>query len=76
MCKMKADKLASFLKRNTGLFLIGENVYGAGGEHFLRMNIACPKSVCLDGLNRLKNGIKAFEQEKKKMNSCKEDGTK
>lgn len=59
-------KLASFLKRNTGLFLIGGNVYGAGGEHFLRMNVACPKSVCMDGLDRLKNGIRAFEQEKHK----------
>ena len=51
---------AAFLRQKTGLFLIGGNVYGTGGEHFLRMNIACPRSVCLDGLNRLKQGVRDF----------------
>jgi cystathionine beta-lyase len=51
---------AAYLRRKTGLFLIGGNAYGSGGEHFLRMNIACPRSVCLDGLNRLKQGVKGF----------------
>ncbi|KOP80073.1 MalY/PatB family protein [Cytobacillus solani] len=32
--------------------------YGPGGEGFVRMNIACPKEVVLEGLERLK---KAFE---------------
>ena len=49
---------AAYLRRKTGLFLIGGNVYGTGGENFLRMNIACPRSVCLDGLNRLKQGVR------------------
>lgn len=52
---------AAYLRRKTGLFLIGGDVYGTGGEHFLRMNIACPRSVCLDGLNRLKQGVKEFK---------------
>ncbi len=51
---------AAYLRRKTGLFLIGGDAYGTGGEHFLRMNIACPRSVCLDGLNRLKQGVKDF----------------
>lgn len=54
--------VAAYLRRKTGLFLIGGDAYGAGGEHFLRMNVACPKSVCLEGLNRLKQGITAFLQ--------------
>lgn len=28
--------------------------YGPGGEGFVRMNVGCPRSVLLDGLNRLK----------------------
>lgn len=31
--------------------------YGLGGEQFLRLNIACPKAVLKDGLNRLKKAI-------------------
>jgi len=54
--------VAAYLRRKTGLFLIGGDAYGTGGEHFLRMNVACPKSVCLEGLNRLKQGITAFLQ--------------
>ena len=53
---------AAYLRRKTGLFLIGGDAYGTGGEHFLRMNVACPKSVCLEGLNRLKQGITALLQ--------------
>ena len=54
-------EIAAFLRRETGLFLIGGNAYGTGGEHFLRMNIACPRSVCMDGLNRLKRGLNAWQ---------------
>ena len=53
---------AAYLRCKTGLFLIGGDAYGTGGEHFLRMNVACPKSVCLEGLNRLKQGITALLQ--------------
>ncbi|MBR5412447.1 MAG: pyridoxal phosphate-dependent aminotransferase [Fibrobacter sp.] len=52
--------VASYLKRKTGLFVIGGDAYGSGGEHFLRMNIACPRSVCLEGLNRLKQGVNTY----------------
>lgn len=31
--------------------------YGPGGEGFIRMNIACPTSLLLEGLNRLKNAF-------------------
>ncbi len=32
-------------------------VYGAAGEGFLRINIACPRSTLDDGLERLKQGL-------------------
>lgn len=31
--------------------------YGIGGEKFVRMNIACPREILLDGLNRLKTAF-------------------
>ena len=60
--KETGRNVAVYLRRKTGLFLIGGDAYGSGGEHFLRMNIACPQSVCLDGLNRLKEGVAALLQ--------------
>ena len=61
--KETGRNFAAYLRRKTGLFLIGGDVYGSGGEHFLRMNIASPRSVCLDGLKRLKQGVKSLETE-------------
>ena len=51
------DGAADFIREKTGLYLSGGAQYGAGGEDFLRMNIACPRAVLEDGLHRLKEGI-------------------
>ena len=45
------------LEEKTGLLLSDGASYGKSGENFLRMNIACPRSVCLEGLERLKSFI-------------------
>ena len=37
-------------------------VYGGNGREFLRMNTACPKERLLDGLERLKQGVKTYEE--------------
>ena len=52
-----AGSLAEELRRCTGLYLSDGAHYGSGGESFLRMNIACPRSVLMEGLDRLKHGI-------------------
>jgi len=44
---------ASYIRKTTGLYLSNGVQYG-NGEHFLRMNIACPRSLLMDGLERLK----------------------
>ena len=31
--------------------------YGPGGEGFVRMNIACPHDILMDGLHRLKTAF-------------------
>ncbi|MCD8149233.1 MAG: pyridoxal phosphate-dependent aminotransferase [Clostridiales bacterium] len=52
--------IAAFIRKKTGLFLSKGSAYGANGEGFLRMNIACPRSVVEDGLKRLKAGVEAY----------------
>lgn len=53
----KSREIASFLRRETGLFLTAGAVYGENGDGFLRLNVACPKETLYDGLDRLKKGI-------------------
>ena len=55
-----AEELSKHIRKETGLFLSNGAVYGSGGERFLRMNVACPRSVLNDGLERLRRGITSY----------------
>ena len=48
-----SESLAERIREKTGLILSSGVIFGPGGEHFLRMNLACPKRLLSDGLNRL-----------------------
>lgn len=50
-------ELADLIREKTGLFLSAGNAYGGNGNGFLRMNIACPKKLVMDGMERLKKGV-------------------
>ena len=52
--------LSEFLRTNQGLFLSAGIDFGENGDGFLRMNIACPQKMLMDGLGRLKGGITAL----------------
>ena len=54
------DALCKFLRETTGLILSRGSSYGETGKAFLRMNLACPRSVLADGLSRLIRGIRTF----------------
>lgn len=54
--------LAQSIRATTGLFLSAGDVYRGDGNHFLRMNVACPTAEVTDGLSRLKRGIAAFSK--------------
>lgn len=56
-----AGKLVHFLREHTGLYLSEGSQYGSAGTGFLRMNIACPKTLLLDGLGRLKAGLETYK---------------
>jgi len=37
------------------------SIYGAAGEGFMRVNIACPRSRLLDGMQRFIVGYEAYK---------------
>ncbi|MDO4280075.1 MAG: MalY/PatB family protein [Peptococcaceae bacterium] len=60
LCTDDAGELADYLRRETGLYLSAGSQYGAAGAAFLRMNVACARSLLEDGLNRLALGVIAY----------------
>ena len=55
-----SSELCKFIREKTGLILSEGAQYRGNGNSFLRMNIACSRDRMKDGLNRLKDGIKAY----------------
>ena len=56
----KSRELAAFIREKTGLFVSAGSYFGKEGDSFLRLNIACPRSVCEDGVHRLEQGIREY----------------
>ena len=50
---LDSTAFSSALRKETGLFLSDGKVYGGNGKSFLRMNVACPRSLVYDALSRL-----------------------
>ncbi|MDO5520852.1 MAG: MalY/PatB family protein [bacterium] len=57
-----SETLTEFIYDNTGLRLCSGDSYGKSGNGFLRMNVACPRELLLDGLERLKKGVMAYQE--------------
>ena len=58
-----SNDLSEFLRENVSLFLSPGVQFGQNGDNFLRMNIACPQDLLIEGLNALKTGIEKFKKE-------------
>lgn len=56
-----SNELSKILREEVGLFLSPGVQFGQNGDNFLRMNIACPEELLLEGLNALKEGIEKFK---------------
>lgn len=56
---MPSDALEHVLLDDARLWLNAGTMYGAEGEGYMRWNIACPRSVMLDGLNRFLNFVRS-----------------
>ncbi len=53
-------ELVGFLRTRTGLILSSGDIYGAGGEGFIRMNLGTQRSRVEDGVARFVEGCRAF----------------
>ena len=60
----RSDVFQRFIREKTGLYLTPGTVYGGNGNLFLRLNVACPRTLLEDGLNRLKAGAAQWRAEK------------
>ncbi len=56
-----SGEFARKLRNETGLFLSEGKAYGGDGIHFVRLNIACPRAVVLEGMARLKAGVELIK---------------
>lgn len=54
---LPSGELAKHIRSNTGLYLSSGEIYG-NGRDFLRMNIACPRAMVQEGLERLNKAVK------------------
>ncbi|SFC04115.1 cystathione beta-lyase [Parapedobacter composti] len=64
-CRAVITSTAAFadkLRRQEKLWLNPGTLYGQAGEGFLRINIACPRSLLNDGLSRLVRGFRLADQ--------------
>ena len=49
---LTSDELSRRLESEAGLLLSAGTTYGAAGEGFMRLNMACPRAVLAEGLER------------------------
>lgn len=54
---MEKKQLKQFLLREAGVALDQGYIFGPGGEGFARINIACPRSLLAEGLQRIATAI-------------------
>ena len=54
---ISSELVAKKIREKSGLVVSEGTEYGSGGENFIRLNIACPRTVLLEGLARLKRGL-------------------
>ena len=55
-----SEELVAHIRKNTGLFLTAGKPFGGTEDTFLRLNIACPRAMLRDGLNRLKKALESL----------------
>ena len=56
------EAFQKFLRKNAKLFVSAGSAYGAAGKGFLRINLACPRALVKDGLERMRKGAEAWKK--------------
>jgi cystathionine beta-lyase len=57
---MDDKALSSFMKEKAKVGLDDGFLFGAGGSGFQRMNIACPRSILREALERIEKAVNAL----------------
>ncbi len=58
------EGLENYIREKTGLFVTDGAHYGNSGKGFIRVNVACPRVLLEDGLNKLKAAFDCLRSEK------------
>jgi len=56
-----SDEISEALIKNGKVYLNDGRPYGPGGEGYFRLNIACPRAILEDGLNRIEKAVKSLQ---------------
>lgn len=57
-----SQKLAEFIREETGLIISAGSVYRGNGHDFIRINLACPLTMVQDGMQRLATAIRKYNE--------------
>ena len=57
---LEADELDDAILKEAGLWLDDGAIFGTGGRGFTRMNVACPRAILDEALDRLEAGVTAL----------------
>ncbi|MNW70477.1 putative N-acetyl-LL-diaminopimelate aminotransferase [compost metagenome] len=49
------ENLSLFFANQAGVLLEGGNMFVANGDGYIRLNLACPRSMLNEGLERISN---------------------
>ncbi len=55
---ISSEELVEFFLKEAGIWFFSGAAFGEGGDGFLRMNFACPKSVLTEALGRINEAVK------------------
>jgi len=55
---LSSSSIAEMLLKEGNVWINAGTMYGAGGERFIRINIACPREILAEGLRRIQSGIR------------------
>ena len=56
--KQSSEEIVNKLLKKEKLWVNGGSMYGEAGDGFIRINIACPRELLRNGLDRLKHALK------------------
>lgn len=59
-----ATELVHFIREYSGLYLTEGEEYGKPGKRFIRLNTACPRARLEEGLNRLRDSVRAYAEKR------------